>query len=69
MPVKVQFFVLEETFESVTRQVKICFDDAAALAVLDAAGVCTLSQQQSDGSKENTFSCSGLTCDNTEAPM
>ena len=59
----------EERLHIVSAEVEMCLDDTLVGSLLYCLRVGTLSQQQSDGSKNDTLSCSRLSCDDGETGM
>ena len=51
----------EEVFHIVSRKVELCLDDAPLGPLFDGLRICTLTQQQSDGSEDDALAGTSLT--------
>ena len=69
LPIEIQVLALEEFIQPIATEVKFSFDDATILASFDAAGVGTLSQQQTNGAEQDTLAGTRLASDHAEAPV
>ena len=69
MTIKIEVVLCEERFHLTIGKVKFSFNDTAISPCLDHPGFCTLSQQQGNSSKEDTFTGTSLTRNNRETAL